>query len=328
MNKFPFEIKGLFNLQILKNDRRLITFAICLMIATALWFLNALSKSYTTTLSYPVKYINPPNNQFLSNTPASEFEITVEAYGFTLLRHKMAFSFSPVLLNLTTIKQNHDGNAKQVTVRTEDLVNQISSQISKEVKILNIRPQVITLVLDSLKTKKVDIKPVVDLELMPQFFLSDSIVLNPPVVEITGSATAIDTIDFLYTEPQSFNEVNTSVQQTVKVIHPGNTTLSNDKVIMYIHVEKYTEKELRLPLYAKNIPEGSQVKLFPSEVKVTFLVNLTEYENIDENNFTATVDLNSRGNSEILKVSLDNAPADIKMIRISPENVEYLIETD
>jgi len=328
MNKLPFKIKGLFNLQILKNDRRLITFAICLMIATALWFLNALSKSYTTTLSYPVKYINPPNNQFLSNTPVSEFEITVEAYGFTLLRHKMAFSFSPVLLNLTTIKQNHDGDRKEVTVHTEDLVNQIATQISKEVKILNIRPQVITLVLDSLKTKKVDIKPVVDLELMPQFFLSDSVVLNPPAVDITGPATAIDTIDFLYTEPQSFNEVNTSVQQVVKVIHPENTKLSNDKVTMYIHVEKFTEKELRLPLHAKNIPEGSEVKLFPSEVKVTFLVNLTEYENIDENNFIAAVDLNSRGNGETLKVSLDNAPADIKMIRISPENVEYLIETD
>lgn len=328
MIKKPFDLKGLFNLQILLNDRRLFTFVICLTIATALWFLNALSKSYTTTLSYPVKYINPPSNQFLANTPASEFEITVEGYGFSLLRHKMAFSFSPVLLNLTTIKQNFGDKAKQVTVPTGDLVKQISGQISKEVKILDIRPQVITLVMDSLKTKKVTVKPVVELDLMPQYFLSDSIVLNPPAVEISGPAAIIDTIEFLRTEPQAFNEVKTSIQQVVKIICPEHTTLSDDKTTMYIHVEKFTEKEVRLHLQAKNIPEGAQVKLFPSEVKITFLVNLSEYNNINEDNFTAYVDLNSGNNKETLKVLLDHAPPDIKMIRVNPENVEYLIETN
>ncbi len=328
MEKKPFEIKGLLNLEFLKNDRRLFTFLICLTIATSLWFLNALSKSYTTTLSYPVKYINPPGNQFLANTPASEFEITVEAYGFTLLRHKMAFSFSPVLLNLTTIQQNVADHSKQIALRTDDLIKQIAGQISKEVKIIDIRPEVITLVLDSLRTKKVNINPVVELDLMPQYFLIDSIVLNPPVVEITGPAATIDTIWTLRTESLSFNEVNTSIQQVVRIVSPENTTLSDDKVTMYIHVEKFTEKEIRLPVRAKNTPEGSQVKLFPSEVKVTFLINLSEYNNIDEESFTAFVDLNNSDNRETLKVLLDHAPSEIKMVKVTPEYVEYLIETN
>jgi len=240
----------------------------------------------------------------------------------------MTFSFSPVLINLTTIKQNIENDPKQVTVRTEDLLKQISDQISKEVKIIDIRPQVITLVMDSLKTKKINIKPVVEIDLTPQYFLSDSIVLNPPAVGISGPAATIDTIEFLRTEPLSFNEVSTSIKQVVRVIHPDNTTLSDDKVTMYIHVKKFTEKEIRLPLMAKNIPEGAQVRLFPSEVKVTFLIDLSEYNNIDENNFTAFVDLNSGNNRETLKVTLEHAPAEIKMVRVMPEYVEYLIETN
>ncbi len=327
MNKKPFEIKGLFNLKLLKADKRLITIIICLLIATALWFLNALSKSYITTLSYPVKYINPPANRFLANTPASKFDIKVEAYGFTLLRHKMAFTFSPLLLNLSGILKDSDEDKKEVTIPTESLIKQIESQISNEVTIADIRPQTITLILDRLKTKRVNIKPVVEIDLQPQFFLKDSIVLKPPAVEVSGPAAVIDTIGFLKTEKYSFNEVNTTIQQSVKVICPQNTSLSDDKVTIYIPVERYTEKEVRLQLQAKNIPEKSQVRLFPSEVKVTFLVNLSDYNNIDKDNFTAIVDLNDN-EGETLKVVLAHMPSDIKMVRVTPENVEYLIEAN
>ena len=84
MKKKLNEISGYFKLEKLKNDKRIVVFIVCLSIATVLWFLNALSKDYSTTISYPVKYVNPPGNQFLSNSPPAKFDLKVEAHGFTL----------------------------------------------------------------------------------------------------------------------------------------------------------------------------------------------------------------------------------------------------
>ena len=94
------EITGYFKIERLKNDKQIVVFLVCLLIATALWFLNALSKDYSTTISYPVKFVNPPSNQFVSNKLPQKFELQVEAHGFTLLRHKLSLSFSPIVINL------------------------------------------------------------------------------------------------------------------------------------------------------------------------------------------------------------------------------------
>ena len=36
--------------------RNVVTYGICVIIATVLWFLNALNKEYTTEITYPIKY--------------------------------------------------------------------------------------------------------------------------------------------------------------------------------------------------------------------------------------------------------------------------------
>ena len=40
--------------------RNVVTYGICVIIATVLWFLNALNKEYTTEITYPIKYTELP----------------------------------------------------------------------------------------------------------------------------------------------------------------------------------------------------------------------------------------------------------------------------
>ena len=148
MKKKLNEISGFFKLEKLKNDKRIVVFMVCLLIATVLWFLNALSKEYSTTITYPVKYVNPPGNQFLSNTPPAKFDLKVEAHGFTLLRHKLNLSFSPIVLNLTNTTQNLEGETGAYTIRSETLRSRISDQVSSEIRIIEVLPDFFTLVLD------------------------------------------------------------------------------------------------------------------------------------------------------------------------------------
>ncbi len=330
MKKKLLEIVRYINPERLRNDRRIVVFSICLLIAIGLWFLNAMSKDYSTTISFPVKYTNPPENQFLANSPPSKFELNVEAHGFTLLRHKLTFSLSPILINLTTISQSNQGSGTTYPVQNEDLIRRISTQVSKEISITDINPKEITLVFDSLKSKKVPVKADISVDFAPQHYLRDSVEVKPAELEISGPASALDTIHSLKTQFKKYDGADKTFERIIRVEHPRNTDISPEKVIVTIPVERFTEKEFKIPVEVKNLPEeDTSIKLFPSDVKVSFLVGLSEYENVTESDFKAVVDYNSISkNDENLEVTIESQPPLIQTLRVSPGTVEYLIETN
>ncbi len=329
MKKKLLKIVGYFNLEKIKNDKRIMVFLVCLFIASSLWFLNALSKDYTTTITYPVKYINPPSNQFLSNQPPSQIDLIVYAHGFTLLRNKLNFSFSPIILNLSNITQNIEPSSNGFRINTNNFIREISYQVSSEITINNIQPEVFYVVLDSLKTKLVALKTDLELSFKPQFNLKEPVILNPKQIEITGPAAVLDTIFFLSTKTKIINKLDADISLTLEIIHPENTTIKPEKTEVEIQVEKYTEKELIIPIRIKNNSDTLYIKLFPSEIKLAVLVGLSQFEEIDASKFEVFIDCNNiKPEVKNLEVIVQSTIPNIKVLRIIPASVEYLIETN
>lgn len=329
MNKTVENISGFFKTENLKNDKRIIVFLICLFIATALWFLNALSKNYTTTVSYPVKFVNPPKNQFLANHPPENFELKVEAYGFTLLRHKLSLSFSPIVLNLTNITRNLESNAGNYSINSKNLVRKISDQISNEITITDIQPEYFSIVLDSLRTKTVPVEINVKTDFKSQFKLKYPISSAPNQIKITGPSNILDTIFAIQTKQKEFNKLDADIEKTIDLIAPNKTTITPEKVSIKIEVERFTEKEIKIPIHVLNKPDNITVKLFPSETKVLFSVGLSEFDKIKSTDFNAYVDYNLiETGVENLEVKIDKKPNFIELIRFNPEKIEFLLETE
>lgn len=323
------EILEFLRFEKIKNDRRYIVFAICLLIATALWFLNAMSKDYSTTLNYSVKYINPPQGLFLTSAPPEKFEFKAEAHGFSLLRHKLALSRSPVVLNLNTIYKENSPREKIITLQTQSLISRFSDQVSNEITITDVTPKVVNLIFDSLATKVLPVKPNVETTFKPQFFLKGSINADPDSIKISGPLSVIDTLKYLETKLLKFKDIDAPVERKTALLHPENTIVEQERVILKIQVEKFTEKQITLPLEVINSPEEKNIKVFPSEVKITFLVGMSDYENITSTDFEAFVDFNKNGtNSETLSVTVESKSPHIQMLRVAPQSVEFIIETD
>jgi hypothetical protein len=313
----------------IKNDRRILVFSLCLFIATSLWFLDALSKDYTTTLSYPVRYVNPPNNLFLANNPPTKLDLRVRAHGFTLLRHKMALSFSPILLDLTSISYSIDSTATMLQVTAENLIRRIGNQLSNEITITDVSPRNISIEFDSLETKFVQVVPQVNLNFKPQFNINGEISIKPDSILISGPAALIDTTTVLYTDPRTYNDLETSIIQSVRVIHPRRTNLTPDRVTLHVPVEKFTEKKVTMPIQVLNVPNDIHIKLFPPQVTISFMVALSNYDNITANDFTAVVDYNDVSpEREILEVQVEMMKSYLQIVKVSPGSVEYLIEID
>ncbi len=313
----------------LKNNKQVVIYLVCLLIATVLWFLNALEKDYSTSIWYPVRYIDPPNQQFLSNEPPSKLELKVDAHGFTLLRYKMSLTFSPILLNLSSITKDTPSNNGSYSIPTQSLLRIIRSQVSNEITVREVNPEILLIDLDSLKSKVITVKAAVDFSFKPQFNLKTPVSLSPAEVNITGPAHTIDTLRFLYTESKTFDDLDISVERNLNILHPKNTSIVPKNVLLKIDVEKFTEKEIKVPIQIKNKPDNAKIKLFPSEVKISCLVGLSNFENITSNDFKAVVDYNSiTGESTNLAINIESQPKFIELIHSVPKSVEYLVETN
>ena len=78
-----------------------------------------------------------------------------------------------------------------------------------------------------------------------------------------------------------------------------------------------------------NKPENISVKLFPSSVELTLLIALSEFDEVSANDFTAYVEYGDITDSaENLAVQVKAKDSGSKVVRFSPELVEFLIETN
>jgi len=329
MKKRINEISGYLKVDKLRNDKRVVIFLVCLLIATVLWFLNALSKDYSTSIYYPVKYVDTPKNLFLANVPPKNLELKVQAHGFTLLRHKLNLSFSPIVLNVSNIIQNSLPDDDGYNINTDNLLGRISDQVSNEITITDIQPEFLLIKLDSLKTKNVEVKPAIELDFETQFNLKEPVLISPKEVEITGPAAILDTIVFLRTKPASFLKLDADVERNMDIIHPVNTAVKPEQVLLKISVEKFTEKEIMVPVKVLNMPDSTKIKLFPAEVQVSFLVGLSQFGEITSDDFDLVVDLNkTESATEKLSVEILSKPSFVQTVKIVPVSIEYLIEAN
>ncbi len=329
MNKKVSRIIDDLKSEKLRNNKQAVIFFVCLSIAAILWFLNSMEKDYNTALSYPVKYVNPPDNLFLSNNPPQKLELNVQLHGFTLLRHKLSLSVSPVIIDLKTITRNAEKQNNIYKIPSETLINKINPQISKEISINSISPQEIEFQFDSLKSKSVPVTHKADFTFRPQYFLNGNVSLKPDSVLITGPSAIIDTIKMLYTESKIFSELNKNLERHLSVNNPKNTKVTPEKVSIQIPVERFTEKELTIQIHTVNLEEGVNLKLFPNRIKLTVMVSLSEYEKVTPEDFFATVDYNDTADGKNrLQVSAGTEKQYLQILRTSPDYIEYLIETE
>ncbi|MCL1821975.1 MAG: hypothetical protein FWG22_04035 [Prolixibacteraceae bacterium] len=313
-----------------RKNRKLIIFLNCLFIATILWFLNALGKSYTTTVSYPVRLINLPKNKFFMDEPPKQLALKVTAHGSTLLRYKMKFSFSPVILNVSDIMDEYDSKDPELfSVNIPDITDKISAHFGSDFQILEIRPQRLSLKFDSLETRAIPVALEMDIGYSPRFDQAGEAQITPAKVNIIGLRNEIETLDTIYTKKEIFRNVKSDIRKEIALVIPKGFSSENDKVLASIPIDEYTEKRFSVPINIRSLPPGTKIRLFPQEAEVSFKIGLRHYNDMNTNNFYLYVNWRDIENGEAtLLIKNDTIPPLIKSVKISPSYVEYLIEKD
>lgn len=312
----------------IRNGKALV-FLACLALASFLWFLNALEKQYTDHISVPVKYINLPKEKDLMGKLPDKFELTVDAYGYTLLQHKLSLAFSPVLLDVNELTSNYLENKfmSKYTISTFGHKEEFAKQISNEIKILSIRPDSITFVVSNIIEKLVKVHPVVNITFAKEFILQKSPVAQPPTILVHGPQEILDTLQYIYTKPVELKNISGTINRDVELDLLPELKSAIDEVTVQVAAEQYTEAKFEIPVIILNKPDALIIKTFPAKITVSCKVGLSQYNKLKSSSFRAVVDYEHH--SEVrtkLPVILDKIPETVLSVDYFPKEVDYIIE--
>ena len=312
-----------------KNDKRVAAYLVCVAIAAGFWFLNALSKTYTAELVVPVQYYNFPNNKTFSGNLPEKFEMTVKAHGFTILRHKLNFLFGPLEFNVNEMTNDRmtENKRSRFAFPSRQFLTELSYQMSNDLEIISMSPDTLFFGFGQLVQKRITIKPSVHVELKKQYQISGEIKTIPADILVSGPQQVMDTLQFLKTRTLTFKAVDKSLRGKAEIEPVKELFFDRQSVFLEIPVEEYTEAQLFVPIDLIDAPLDIKVKLFPAQVKVSFLVGLSRFSEIHPEDFKLAVSYPEIENgAQRLRIKRVSTPAFLYDVKINPEEIEYLIE--
>jgi len=295
-------------------------FAVCLILALALLFLNKLSRKYIGEIRTTIHYTNMPEGKTPTTPLPADIKLFIETSGFKLVWAKL-MKPREVQINLSSLKTNY--------MPTSELQPVVASQLSADYKLIDIQPDTLFFNFDTSVEKKVPVIPDILISFKKQYDFMEPMIIQPDSITVRGPQNAVDTIGSWKTERLLLENLDKSRQDELPLLAPASSSiLIEPKKIKYIiPVEEYTEKTMEIGIERQGVPGSRQVNIYPNKAKVIFRVGLSNYEHVSPETFKVVADFTGvdlkRG--KYVPVKIERAPPYIKNLDYSPKSVEYII---
>jgi len=301
-------------------------FSIFLLISVFIWFLNALSKNYTTQIAYPLRYEKLPEGSVFVGKPPDQLDLRINAHGYALLRYKIFGNPSPIRFDVSGFALNRpEGDSSQSFLVTRFLRDQVARQLPAELQVLEIKPDTLYFMFARSVKRKVKVVPDFIFQVDNQFTVKDGIGLEPDSVEVTGPDLVLDTLRQVFTVRTELGELTRSFSDKVRLQPLPDLEYDQSRVLCHIELERFTEVQLTLPVTVVNLPDSMALQTFPSRIRFTCNVGLSKYERVSNNQIRAVVDYEEiREDSRVIDVHIQNLPVFLLSYEYYPKSVEYL----
>ncbi|WP_233603934.1 MULTISPECIES: CdaR family protein [unclassified Pedobacter] len=305
------------------EKRRVFSLLACLLLAIAAWFFMALNNKYIYTAKTVLVFKNTPTKRAFYPLQSDTIDLQVEGTGWQLLFARLRISPPSVSVNLSQL------NTKDFIVFSDQLFN-INRQLESTQKVISVKPD--TLYFDFTKriVKKVPVKLIDKLDFVKQYGISSEIILNPKFVKVAGPVEELAKIKSWPTDTLKLNKIQGSSTVRVALQHSihKNVSIYPSSVEVKLPVDEFTEKTIEVPLKLLNNRNYNSIKLYPKKIKVTFLVALSNYDQVDDSFITATVDADEWQNLKHrqLTVKITQFPDYCKLVSVMPSKIDFIVE--
>jgi hypothetical protein len=315
--------KRIKNFLLSKQSREFFVFLLFVFIAGAFWLLQTLNNDFEAELTMPVRLRGVPNHIVMTSEPPSELKVRVKDKGVALLNYTIARNFYPVILDFGDYK----GANNHIKIYATEFEKKIRSQLNASTHLLSIYPDTLDYIYSTGKFRYVPVRLQAKVTSGRQYYIPDTL-YDPDSVLVYAPSEWLDTINYAYTEKFVLEQISDTTVYKANIRPVRGVKFVPDIVEVTFPVDIYTEKTIEVPLIGTNFPADKVLRTFPSKVKVTFQVGMSKFKDIEAENFAIRISYEDllRSQSDKYKVTLKTIPKGVSNIRISPEEINFLIE--
>lgn len=302
------------------------TFISFLIISFFIWLLITFSKEYTTTITYTVNYKNIAQDKLLQETPLKEIDISIKATGFKIIRSKIRNK----IIDLDASKLERK-NTSRFYLLPKNQIQKIQNQLLSGIVVNEIIQDTIYLNLGVLASKKVVLKPNLDINYHIGYDLLDKIIVSPDSVIISGPEEQIRNINHVDLSKLSLNNVKSDFTKEVTIEKSEELKrfkYNVSKATILGKVDKFTEGTLEIPFTVNNLPQNINLTTLNKDVEVVFVVALSNFAKVSESSFDVECDyeIAQKNNLGYLIPEVTKKPNYIKSFKIVPNKIDFLIQ--
>jgi hypothetical protein len=305
-------------------------FLICCGISLFIWFLIKMSDEYVSEIKMPVQYDNAPGDKLLVKAD-DHVSIRLRAKGGDIFSLKFLSGREAVRINLKHADIKKSRYFDRYYILTNNIFDDLTKLLDFDHNIISLEPDTLYLDFEEIITRSIPVKPMVEISCKAQYQVYDSIVIIPAEILVSGPASVIDTLSIIASVSKSFSDLDNTLETQLALSLP----LKNDKISysetyvkLIIPVEKYTESTIELPVAGTSGDSSITIRTFPESVQLTYQVAMKDYKLVKRDMFAVSVYYDSEKDKEknFLKVKIDHSPDFIRISRITPDKLEYIIQ--
>lgn len=307
------------------SQYKLAVFVFCVIISALMWLFTELTKDYTDVVKYKLRFENVPDGLILTRAGDSTLEVTLSAQGFDLLGAKYLHRDKELVIDLSKVRIRSGAGGYMAYLPSARVTDDLLRQISRSKGIVAIKPDTLYFAFSEVVRKVVPVVAQFSYSLNSQYDLADSVKVNPLNLTVSGIQSVIDTLQFVRT--QAFEAKNIDTSTTFHLLIEKSQSgqwlrYSADTIAVSLKVRKITEAEYEVPLTV--LGDGHDLRIMPDKVKVLCRVPVSEFPHIESASFIAQVSRRS-ADEKRLKVEMMRVPPSVKILRVEPDEVDYVI---
>lgn len=330
MNFFKFiliyfveSLKKIRNYLLDSKRREFLVFVIFLLISFIFWYLQALQSTNEFKLDIPITYSKLPDSIDITNELPKSLTVDIRDKGkdlFSYIKNKEDMS---VYINLMNWYKDNDIS----NIPVKFFESNIRTKLRQTTQIISITPNNIPIHFIKNSRKVVPIRVDAELKFAPQYKMISEPVVSPTSVLIYAPNNLLDSITSVSTETVKEMDLNHNVRRNIRLKKIEGVKFSKNNVDVKINVEEYTEQSFIIPIKGINFPDNMKLICFPQNVKVSFIVGISEYKNISKDDFAINIDYLDliKSKESIVSLKLDSKPEGLENVRIIPDKIDYLI---
>ena len=315
-------IKNIRSFLLSATSKEFLIFLFFVFIASIFWLFQVLNDNYEGQISMKLDLKNVPDNAVLTSELPPEIKVRLKDRGMVLLNYWVN-SVSAIPIDF----EEYEDQGNQVVVSQSALKQKIKNALSQSTELVSIYPDTLSYIYATGDGKKVPVRLKGKITVDPRYYIAD-VVYQPDSVMVYAPSEILDTISAAYTSSVVFEQVKDTTTQKVLLQKQKGVKFVPDFSEIRLLADVYSEKTLEVPVRGINFPANKVLRTFPSKVNVTFQVGLSHFRTVNPNDFFIAVSYEEliKGNKSKCTPHLKAFPKIIKHPRVSPEEVDFIIE--